>query len=166
MGESNISPPYFNFAVRGGSTPSTNFLANNGPELTEWIQYALDNGWIVINDIDAEEITDVDIDLVIAGDPATYRITIKTTGNPIGYSDTFEINIGDHTHDPSQVSTYIHNQSVPLDVWTITHNLDKKPSVTVVDSADRIVIGNVKYIGTNSVQITFSGAFSGKAYLN
>lgn len=57
-------------------------------------------------------------------------------------------------------------QSIASDVWEIKHDLNKYPSVTTVDSADSIVIGDVTYIDENNVRLTFSGAFSGKAYLN
>ena len=65
-----------------------------------------------------------------------------------------------------QASTYTHNQIVPLSVWTITHNLKKYPSVTVVDSSGSVVVGDVKYLSENELQVSFSGAFAGKAYLN
>jgi len=61
---------------------------------------------------------------------------------------------------------YAHNQLDPEAVWTVTHNLGKKPSVTVVDSAETVVIGDVEYIDDNTVQLTFFAAFSGKAYFN
>jgi len=61
---------------------------------------------------------------------------------------------------------YTHTQSVPSSQWTVQHNLGKKSSVTVVDSADAIVFGDVDYIDSNNVTITFNGAFSGKAYFN
>ena len=61
---------------------------------------------------------------------------------------------------------YTHTQSVPSSEWTVQHNLGKKTSVTVVDSADAIVFGDVNYIDSNNVTITFNGAFSGKAYFN
>ena len=67
--------------------------------------------------------------------------------------------------------TYTHNQSSTSDTWTITHNLNRFPSVTVVDSADTIVYGTVVYNSANQLTITFfqggsALAFSGKAYLN
>jgi hypothetical protein len=61
---------------------------------------------------------------------------------------------------------YTHIQSTPEAVWTVTHNLGKKPSVVVVDSADTVVMGEIEYLTTNSVRLTFVGAFSGKAYFN
>ena len=57
-------------------------------------------------------------------------------------------------------------QGTPATTWTITHNLGKFPSVSVVDTADTQVYGEVEYIDDNSLRITFSAAFGGKAYLN
>lgn len=62
--------------------------------------------------------------------------------------------------------TYTHTQASPAAVWFITHGLGRRPSVTVVDSAGTVVIGNVAYTSDDTVAITFSGAFSGAAYLN
>ena len=47
----------------------------------------------------------------------------------------------------------------------ISHTLDGFPSVTVVDSAGTVVIGEVSYNSTSSVTVSFESAFSGKAYL-
>jgi hypothetical protein len=66
----------------------------------------------------------------------------------------------------SYVDTYVHNQTTPNVEWTITHTMNKFPSVTIVDSAGSIVEGAVDYINLNSCKITFCGAFSGKAYFN
>ena len=57
-------------------------------------------------------------------------------------------------------------QSTATDTWNITHNLGKFPSVSVVDSGNTIVYGDIDYIDNNSLTITFSAAFGGKAYMN
>jgi hypothetical protein len=62
--------------------------------------------------------------------------------------------------------TYVHNQLTPSGAWTIAHNLNKYPSVQVVDSAGTAVFGDVQYINSNSIVIQFSTMFAGKAYLN
>ena len=49
--------------------------------------------------------------------------------------------------------------------WIITHTLGGRPSVTIVDSADTHVFGEVQYNSNTQVTVTFSVAFSGKAYL-
>lgn len=55
---------------------------------------------------------------------------------------------------------------VPASVWTLTHNLNRFPSVTIVDSAGTEVIGDVAYTDANTVTATFGSAFSGVAYIN
>ena len=67
--------------------------------------------------------------------------------------------------------TYTHNQSAASATWTITHNLNKFPSVTVIDSGDSVVQGEILYNSANQLTLTFyaggsTSAFSGKAYLN
>lgn len=65
-----------------------------------------------------------------------------------------------------QSKTFIFEQGIASDTWVINHNLNKKPSITIVDSADNVVEGAEKYIDENTVEIYFNGAFKGKAYLN
>ena len=60
---------------------------------------------------------------------------------------------------------HVHAQSSPSEVWVIQHTLGGKPSVTIVDSADTIVIGEVKYDSNTQVTVSFTAAFSGFAYL-
>lgn len=61
---------------------------------------------------------------------------------------------------------YLHIESVPSTSWTIVHNLGKFPSVTVTDSANQEVEGQVDHISINELILTFSAAFSGQAFLN
>lgn len=61
---------------------------------------------------------------------------------------------------------YIHMQERPKAVWTVVHGLGKYPSVTVIDSAGNEVVGDTEFIDINTVRLTFSGAFSGKAIFN
>ena len=63
-------------------------------------------------------------------------------------------------------ATYTHTQSSASATWTITHNLDCFPSVSVVDSAGSVVIGDVNYTNANALVVTFAAALGGKAYLN
>ena len=63
-------------------------------------------------------------------------------------------------------TTYIHHQQVAAKTWRVEHDLGGYPSVTVVDSSGRYVIGDVQYIDKNTILISFSASFAGKAYLN
>lgn len=61
---------------------------------------------------------------------------------------------------------FIYNQTTPSDRWEIKHNLNKFPSITVVDSAGSVVIGEYEFVDSSTVICSFSGAFSGICYLN
>jgi hypothetical protein len=61
---------------------------------------------------------------------------------------------------------YTHVQSSAAATWTITHNLDKQPAVSVVDSTDNVIICEVEYTSLNQVELRFSDPYSGKAYFN
>ena len=61
---------------------------------------------------------------------------------------------------------YVHTQNTTSSTWVVTHNLNKFPSVSVVDSAGTKVIGQVDYDSLNQITLTFKASFSGKAYFN
>lgn len=61
---------------------------------------------------------------------------------------------------------YLHQQDVPSAQWVVNHNLNKYPAVSVTDSANSSVVGDVLYNSLNQVTITFSAPFSGKAFFN
>ena len=63
-------------------------------------------------------------------------------------------------------SSFVYNQVSPTTIWNVNHNLNKMPSVTVVDSGGTEVEGLVHYVDLNNIQITFSAAFAGQVYCN
>jgi hypothetical protein len=67
---------------------------------------------------------------------------------------------------PNPHGTYTHTQTSASATWTVVHNLNCKPSVTIVDSAGNVQIGEVLYDSDNQITLTFAAAFSGFAYLN
>lgn len=48
----------------------------------------------------------------------------------------------------------------------VNHNLDKRPSVTVINSAGDEVEGDIVYNSANQLTLTFSGSFVGTVYCN
>ena len=64
------------------------------------------------------------------------------------------------------VPTFVFDQVAASTTWNIQHNLGKFPSITVIDTANTVVTGEYTYIDNNNVQLNFSAAFAGKAYLN
>lgn len=60
---------------------------------------------------------------------------------------------------------HVHTQAFATDTWVINHTLGGKPSVSVVDSADTVVVGEVTYNSNSQVTVEFTVPFSGYAYL-
>jgi len=79
------------------------------------------------------------------------------TGNEI-INTSVTYPFGDKHYEYSQLSA--------SSTWNITHNLNKKPSVMVVDDGENVIVGDINYINQNEITITFTGSVSGKAYLN
>lgn len=66
----------------------------------------------------------------------------------------------------SNIETFVHRQTVASSVWNVNHRLNRQPSVTIVDSAGSVVVGEVDYIDENNITIYFTSEFGGMAYLN
>ena len=65
-----------------------------------------------------------------------------------------------------QDAEYTHDQIAASSSWVVNHNLNKFPSITIVDSGGSVVVGEETYVSKNQLILTFSAEFSGKAYLN
>lgn len=61
---------------------------------------------------------------------------------------------------------YVFIQSTPNTTWNVAHNLNKFPSVSVVNINNILMYGQVTYVDLNNLTIEFSAGFSGKAYMN
>lgn len=67
----------------------------------------------------------------------------------------------------SSDKNFVFTQRVSSTVWNIVHDLNKYPSVTIVDSGGNNVYGGqVHYIDQNKLNVEFSSPFGGIAYLN
>ena len=87
--------------------------------------------------------------------------TISTTGElQLGLSNGQTLDAG-AVRVPTEYS-----QITPASVWTITHNLNRHPAVTVVDSAGTVVEGDVSYASRNQIVLSFAVPFAGNAYLS
>lgn len=61
---------------------------------------------------------------------------------------------------------YRHIQNTPATTWTIVHNLNFYPNVTVFNTANDQVEGNVIHTNDTTLTINFSSATAGKAHLS
>ena len=91
---------------------------------------------------------------VIIFQPVIPNVTIAAPG-PQGPAGAFT---------PSDIA-YTHTQAVSSATWTINHNLGFNPLAIVLDSGGTQCEGSVTYPSTNQMVITFTGAFTGVAYI-
>jgi hypothetical protein len=106
------------------------------------------------------------VSYAVTANPNYYLMTLALVGsNGAAVVDEY-YDMALFTLSDGNDKSYIFTQAVPSTTWTIQHNLEKFPSITVIDSGNTVVIGQYTYINNNNVTLTFSAAFAGKAYLN
>jgi hypothetical protein len=91
-----------------------------------------------------------------------YDIPNSSSNNVINNSNNINTNNSTIISDKN----FVYTQNTPSSTWTILHNLNKYPSVSVVDSANTVVEGSITYMDLNTLTISFSAQFTGTAYLN
>ena len=85
-------------------------------------------------------------------------ITSAAAGQGLVYNGSAWVN---------KATTFTFTQSSSSAAWTITHNLGYRPGgVSVVDSAENVVMGDIVHSSDNELVINFSSAFTGKAYIS
>ena len=174
------------FAAGGGNNTNWSsittlrsvLLMGNNTNAQPYLQYLLTNdpitGQPIVNNIikisDRNDLSSFGVFAftsltAVAGKTDIYDIGltfIKGAGS-IQKKHVYGINI-----DPSDATdkTFEYTQVSPSVTWNIQHNLNKFPSITVIDTLDTVVVGQYEYIDNNNVTLTFSAGFAGKAYLN
>ncbi len=58
---------------------------------------------------------------------------------------------------------YVHNQAVASGTWTITHNLGKRPAISLLSVGGLAVWGEVLHVDTNQALVYFDNPFAGSA---
>lgn len=81
-------------------------------------------------------------------------------------SDISDLGLVLKSFDNNPDKTYIHTQMSASTTWTVNHDLDKFPNVSIVSSIGEVVYGQITYNNLNQCTLSFSAAFSGKAYCN
>jgi hypothetical protein len=97
--------------------------------------------------------------------PSTGDVVVTASLSATGTPDNTKFLRGDNTWAEAD-KTFIFVQSVSSTDWTIQHNMDKFPSVVVVNNNNIVMYGDITYTDSNNLTINFSAGFSGKAYLN
>jgi hypothetical protein len=73
----------------------------------------------------------------------------------------------DYDYVQEQVrENYVHDQQVASNSWVVIHGLSKFAAVSVVNTANQAIVGDITYNSLNQLTITFTSSISGKAYIN
>lgn len=59
-----------------------------------------------------------------------------------------------------------HSQALAESIWNINHNMNKYPSVSLVDDTGTVMYAEILHLNNDNVRVTFSEPVIGKAYLN
>lgn len=94
-----------------------------------------------------------------------------TKTSTVGLVDTYTVLYDNGTTSTFQITNgangYTFEQGIASSIWIIEHDMGKRPSVTIVDSAGNMQIPNeITYDSDTQITVTFLSAFAGKAYLN
>ena len=92
------------------------------------------------------------------------EITVEAVTQVIGGSNIEVIREGPRAYVNS--TTFVYEQAQASDTWHIQHNLNKYPSVEIVDSSGNKFFPAVQWVDENNIIVTMNGATKGKAYLN
>ena len=99
---------------------------------------------------------------------------LPNNGFMIGYyglsTDTAEVIVDNRNRTISVNSkvggNFVYETSHKMASWEINHNLNKFPNITLVDMANNMIMGEVKYVDLNRVIVSFTEPICGKAFLS
>jgi len=165
--EGEFTGPVDGSALTAITTMQISGIDSSGQNTVAFMQYLVGNDILISEQNNIDEFGHFKITGYIALGNNLYTLNLTNIGGNGSldlnkYYDfaTFTIStgIGD--------KTFVFTQGVPALVWTIQHDLNKFPSVSVVDTANTGVLSQIDYIDNNNITITNTAQFAGKAYLN
>ena len=129
----------------------------------------IDNSPITNIDI-SEEITNLKVELSEVSQAGLVQSVNGKTGHVVlDYPDISDtpVNHVRYQHIQSSIPTIeTSGPWVGYYIWTISHNLNFYPSITVFDSGDNLIEAYIDYKDINTAIIVMNSAISGTAYLS
>jgi hypothetical protein len=65
--------------------------------------------------------------------------------------------------DSLALEGYVHTQALASDVWTVNHNLGRKPAVTLLSTGGVEFDGQITHVSVNQLVVSLSSAVAGTA---
>ena len=147
-------------------TLTLEYLGGNG-SITMDHYYTLVNFYLELGATGVDSVRGLDTEFIdmTPTTPQTGNVEVTASLSATGTPDNTKFLRGDNVWARAN-ETYTFAQASASAVWTVQHNLDKFPSVTMVLSTGQKGYGDIVYIDENNLTITFASAESGKAYMN
>ncbi len=129
--------------------------------------YTLVNFYLELGATGVDSVRSLDTEFIdmTPTSPQTGNVEVTASLSATGTPDNTKFLRGDNVWARAN-ETYTFAQASASATWTVQHNLDKFPSVTMVLSTGQKGYGDIVYIDENNLTITFASAESGKAYMN
>ena len=147
-------------------TLTLEYLGGNG-SITMDHYYTLVNFYLELGATGVDSVRGLDTEFIdmTPTTPQTGNVEVTASLSATGTPDNTKFLRGDNVWARAN-ETYTFAQASASATWTVQHNLDKFPSVTMVLSTGQKGYGDIVYIDENNLTITFASAESGKAYMN
>lgn len=141
----------------------------SGQDVVAFMEYIVGNHILISKQNDISVFGHFKIDSYTINNPDDdfYTLNLTSVGGAGNITELLYYDFAIFT--PSSLvndKDFIFTQPTPSIEWTVQHNMDKFPSVSVVNNNNILMYGNTTYVDTNNLIITFTAGFSGKAYLN
>lgn len=98
---------------------------------------------------------------------------VLAEGEPGYETDTGKLKFGDGVTQWSLLpyfdegdKNFIFTQGVASTVWNVVHNLGKRPSPVIIDSAGTEIEGQINHISNNAFDVLLNAATTGSVYIN
>lgn len=132
--------------------------------ITNFLQQVFENKFRLSSVEDPDSFADINV-IQIQNHPSQsnfYKVSINiVSGQGFVYKDKIY-----SIQQIEKDSFFQHNQESVSSTWTVAHNLNKYPAVTIVDAGDNVLYAEVEYIDKNNLEVRFEASTSGKAYMN
>ena len=153
-------------ALTAITTMQLSTVDSSGQDVITFIEYLVGNNILISEQNDISKFGHFTVNSYTVSAAGFYTLNLTNIGGNGNLTDKLFYDFAAFTLSSQGSPTVEFNQVVPATTWTITHNLGKFPSITVIDSGNTVVNGEYTYIDNNKIVLEFSAAFAGKAYLN
>ena len=162
----DFSGPADGSAMTGITTMQLSTADVSGQDVIAFMTYLVGNNILISEQNNISTFGHFLIDSYTVSTAGFYTLNLTNIGGSGNLKELLYYDFAVFTLPSKVVHDFTFTQPTPSVEWAIQHNMDKFPSVSVVNNNNILMYGNTTYVDTNNLIINFTAGFSGKAYLN